>query len=71
MTAGPIQPGKILENFISLLDETEGASVPSFGDENTPTFHGQELESKFSKENPQQKKLTEKQQRPISKIWRN
>ena len=70
MTKDPIQPGRILENFQSLVHETE-EHTPLFGEEPTPTFGGKGLASHFSQENPQQKKLTEIPQRPVSKIWRN
>jgi hypothetical protein len=71
MTKGPIQPGRILENFQSLLHGGEDPAdrVPS--EETTPTFHGLATRSGYSKENPDQKRLTVNIQRPVSKIWRN
>jgi hypothetical protein len=71
MTKGPIQPGRILENFQSLVHEGEEHIPFISAEETTPTFRGENLASNFSQENPQQKKLTENLQRPISKIWRN
>jgi hypothetical protein len=70
MSKGPIQPGRILENFQSLLHGAEELNSLSTLEETTPTFYGIKIESKYSPENPQQKKLTENPQRPISKIWR-
>jgi hypothetical protein len=71
MTKGPIQPGRILENFRSLLHEEAESTALSHSEETTPTFYGIKTDSNYSRENPQQKKLTENLNRPISKIWRN
>jgi hypothetical protein len=67
MTKGPIQPGRILENFESLVHEPEEFT----SEEPTPTFRGENSISHFSQSDPHQKKLTEIPQRPVTKIWRS
>lgn len=71
MSSQSIKPGRILENFKSLLEPEESPARPPDPEENTPTYVGLGGKSQFSKENPETKKLTYLPARPLGKFWRH